>query len=211
MASLVTITEPCDHTEAGGGNRLSRPCRVGEKLIQFTLHGVATFAPGECPMGRSFNGWHEGMTEASVFDVNRGRWVLGERADHERYVLFNAEGIVRAAGEISRIAASDGKGERDPDGRRVIIGKPLLPGHPVHDAYVGKPSPVAGNRNPVAYFASGLDHRLCGCGCGQPVNGKSAFVAGHDQRAIHERIAKVGTVSDFLDWFDQVWSETGVE
>jgi hypothetical protein len=180
-------------------------------MIQFTLGAASEIAPGVCPMGRSFAGWREGMTEAEVFDVNRGRWVLGERADHEQYVLFNAEGIVRAAGEISRIAASDGKGDRDPDGRRVIFGKPLMPGHPVHDAFVGKTSPVEGNRNPVAYFDSGLDHRFCGCDCGQAVNGKSAFLPGHDQRAIHKRIEKVGTVSEFLAWFDQAWSEDHTE
>ena len=29
------------------------------------------------------------------------------------------------------------------------------------------------------------------------------FLPGHDQRAIHERIAKISFVADFLDWFDE--------
>ncbi|SRR6266851_173369 len=29
--------------------------------------------------------------------------------------------------------------------------------------------------------------------------------SGHDQRAIHERIAKVGTVKDFITWLDDAW------
>lgn len=33
------------------------------------------------------------------------------------------------------------------------------------------------------------------------------FIAGHDQTAIHKRIAKVGGVVQFLDWFDKVWTE----
>jgi len=31
---------------------------------------------------------------------------------------------------------------------------------------------------------------------------RSQFVTGHDDMTIHARIAKVGTVADFLDWFD---------
>lgn len=31
--------------------------------------------------------------------------------------------------------------------------------------------------------------------------------AGHDQRAIHDRIAKIGSVADFLEWFDATWEE----
>jgi len=30
------------------------------------------------------------------------------------------------------------------------------------------------------------------------------FVPGHDQKAIHERIARIGTVAEFLDWMDVV-------
>jgi hypothetical protein len=33
------------------------------------------------------------------------------------------------------------------------------------------------------------------------------FIVGHDQRAIHERIAKVGSIREFLDLFDKVRTE----
>jgi hypothetical protein len=33
------------------------------------------------------------------------------------------------------------------------------------------------------------------------------FMPGHDQRAIHERIAKIGSVKDFLAWFDATYRE----
>ncbi|MGY3567928.1 hypothetical protein [Sinomonas sp. RB5] len=49
------------------------------------------------------------------------------------------------------------------------------------------------------------EEHLCRCGCGQPSS--RDFLPGHDQRAIHERIKKVGTVSDFLDWFDAHFKE----
>jgi len=49
-----------------------------------------------------------------------------------------------------------------------------------------------------------LDNRVCACHCGTPIN-RGDFLPGHDQRAIHERIAKVGTV---ITWFDETWTES---
>jgi hypothetical protein len=37
------------------------------------------------------------------------------------------------------------------------------------------------------------------------------FVSGHDQRALHERVAKIGTVAEFLRWFDQTYQGRGEE
>ncbi|MEJ5915941.1 hypothetical protein WDV86_16050, partial [Pseudokineococcus sp. 1T1Z-3] len=43
----------------------------------------------------------------------------------------------------------------------------------------------------------------CACGCGGEVAGHRAFLPGHDQRAIHERIARQwGNTLGFVDWFD---------
>ncbi|MGW2257835.1 hypothetical protein ACWCXE_08205 [Streptomyces sp. NPDC001780] len=44
----------------------------------------------------------------------------------------------------------------------------------------------------------------CNCGCGKPIE-RGDFLPGHGRRAIHERIARVGTVMDFITWFDQTW------
>lgn len=45
--------------------------------------------------------------------------------------------------------------------------------------------------------------QLCRCGCGEMTIGGD-FVSGHDQKAIHERIARIGTVGEFLDWMDVI-------
>lgn len=46
------------------------------------------------------------------------------------------------------------------------------------------------HRNPVTYVADPVEQRTCACGCDGPVTGGRVFLPGHDQRAIHERIAR---------------------
>lgn len=80
--------------------------------------------------------------------------------------------------------------------------KILVPGHPVHDAYVGKPSPLGARRNPVGYFDTPLDDtQPCECGCGESVKGMP-FLRGHEQTALHQRVKQIGTVAEFIQWFD---------
>ncbi len=93
-------------------------------------------------------------------------------------------------------------------GHRQIHGKILREGDEVHDAYVGKPTPAPSARNPVTYLDTPFDVRLCECGCGTEVS-RGPFISGHDQRALHDRVAKVGSVSDFLRWFDQTHKGDG--
>lgn len=69
----------------------------------------------------------------------------------------------------------------------------------MHNAYIGKA--MKGTRNPIQYFDAPEDRTPCLCGCGHLVFGD--FVAGHDQRAIHDRVAKIGSVAEFLGWFDR--------
>jgi translation initiation factor 1 (eIF-1/SUI1) len=41
------------------------------------------------------------------------------------------------------------------------------------------------------------------CGCGGRVTGGRVFLPGHDQRAVHERIARQwGDTLGFIAWFD---------
>jgi hypothetical protein len=173
-------------------------------MIHITLGHREEEAPGD-PLGRPYHGWSGDMTEEECYQYNRGRWVLGERADSERYALFSARDAagtkrVRAAIEITGI-------EDTGEGRRAMRGHVLKPGHPVHDQYVGGPALVDPARNPVSYVESPLDDQgFCACGCGEPTARGRDFLPGHDQRAIHERIAKVGGVREFLDWFDASWS-----
>jgi hypothetical protein len=174
-------------------------------VIHITLGGRVDMDPAQDPLGRSHRGWWPGMTDEDCYRSNRGRWVLGERADHERYALLSARSggrkLVRLAIEIAAPPVDTG------GGRRALRGLVLQAGHPVFDQYVGQDAPVAGQRNPVAYFESPLDQiGTCACGCGEPVSLSRDFLPGHDQRAIHERIAKVGGVRQFLDWFDKAWA-----
>lgn len=155
--------------------------------------------PDQDELRRDRVGFSPTMSELALYDANHGCWKLGARAHRERYMIVTFEGIVRQAVEIKSIEPVARTG------RSVVHGDILHAGHPVHDKYVGKPSPVQGVRNPVTYFE---DHDVevgqpCRCGCGGTVAGGD-FLPGHDQRAIHDRINQIGTVADFLDWFDVV-------
>ncbi len=43
----------------------------------------------------------------------------------------------------------------------------------------------------------------CGCGCGEEIF-SGEFVRGHEQTALHQRVAQIGTIPEFLRWFDAV-------
>lgn len=173
-------------------------------MIHITLGPRTEEAPDD-PLDRPYHGWSEGMTEEDCYRFNRGRWVLGERADTEQHAVFSARdtaGVkrIRMAMEIHGI-------EDTGDGRRALRGRVLKPGHPVYDRYVGQPALVDPARNPVSYVESPFDEqKFCACGCDEPTSQGRAFLPGHDQRAIHERITRVGSVVEFLDWFDAAWT-----
>ncbi|MGW1466406.1 hypothetical protein ACWCPT_18910 [Streptomyces sp. NPDC002308] len=172
-------------------------------MIHITLGALRYVDPQEDQLGRDHVGWDPNMGDEALFRANRGCWVLGERADREQYALLSAQGTVRQAIEIERLAAVSG-------GRRAIEGHVLEAGHPVYDAYVGKPQPVEPVRNPVTYFESPYAARTCACGCGEPV-ALGWFLSGHDQKALHERVARIGTVHQFIAWFDRTYTEGAPE
>jgi hypothetical protein len=154
-------------------------------MIQITLGRRRLTDPREDAFGRSQIGWTEGLSDQQLHDVARGTWVMpGERVERERFAVVSGEVIIRQAMEIDRVVDT-------PDGRRAFEGRILGPGHPVYDHYVGKPAPNGAQQNPITYFKSPLDNRKCNCGCGKPIE-RGDFLPGHDQRAIHERIARVG-------------------
>lgn len=166
-------------------------------MIHITLGAMRYVKPTEDQLNREFVGWDADMDQEALFRANRGCWVLGERADREQYVLLSAGGTVRQAIEIDRLVSVA-------RGRRAIEGRYLEPGHPVYDAYVDQPQPVEPTRNPVTYFDSPHSARTCGCGCQAPVT-VGWFLPGHDQKALHDRVALVGTVREFIDWFDRTY------
>jgi hypothetical protein len=155
------------------------------------------------PLGRDRVGFSETMSPGALYDANHGCWVIGTNHRNERYVLFSYRGIVRQAVEIQRIKVVKVREPGDTrDDRCVIDGTILEAGHPVYDTYVGQQQPVERHRNPVRYFNSPLDtQHACLCGCGGAVAGRD-FLSGHDQTALHQRVAKIGTVTDFIAWFD---------
>jgi len=85
----------------------------------------------------------------------------------------------------------------------------LEPGDPVHHALIDQAS-LDGFRNPVTYVADHpLDRpRTCACDCGGVVTGARQFLPGHDQRAIHDRIAaQWGNTVGFIRWFDTTYGK----
>lgn len=161
---------------------------------------------GEDPMGRDWVGYHPTLSPDALFNQNRGMWYLGEGAFDEQYVTFAYDSEVVGVGEIERIETLPWP---KPDRRRdkqVIIGQALQPGHPAYDYFIGRP--VESRRNPVSYMDD-LEPRSpgnpvhCACGCGSRLSGKKTFVQGHDQKAIHSRIAEGwGDTVGFIKWFD---------
>lgn len=150
-------------------------------------------------LGPSRPGPIEDFSETELYEAGRGNWVLGARADRETHALISYRGTVQQAIEIDHLEDAEG-------GRRAIVGRVLHAGDPIYDTYVGQPSPVTGVRNPITYVEPEAGQRLCRCGCGTAIAaGKGQFVPGHDQRAVHARVAQVGTVADFLDWFDATY------
>lgn len=143
------------------------------------------------------------LGQKALFDRMRGNWVMSpERAKRERYAYAVHDGKVVMAIEVLGVVLATEADSPTKDDRYRLVGRPLKIGHPVYDAYVGKHA--EGTRNPIRYEDSSFDLGACRCGCGAET--KSLFLPGHDQRAIHARIAQIGSVAAFLDWFDETWS-----
>lgn len=145
-----------------------------------------------------------------MYEANHGEWAIGARGQKENYALFSFGRTVIQAVEIESLEltkAFDRSPDEKRDDRYTIHGKILGPGHPVYDKYVSKETPVSIARNPVRYFQDpefdGGSGKPCRCGCGE-LTMRGDFIPGHDQKAIHERIARIGTVAEFVDWMDVV-------
>ena len=152
------------------------------------------------------------MSQDELYDALTSEWVLNpDRAAKERYAVgiggrgSAGETLYVMALEIDDIVlARRGEPGTHKDDRYRINGNILGPGHPVYDAFVGKPA--VATRNPIRYAPSELDLTPCRCGCGEPA--RRAFLPGHDQRALHERVNLLGSVAKFCDWFDATYPAT---
>jgi hypothetical protein len=154
--------------------------------IRFKLGGYETVA-GD-PLGRGYVGYFPRMTEDEAWTAGRGVWkASAEKIKRQRFALVVGEGAVRAIAEIT------GHTEHDtPTGPRIALDGRLLPaGHPVREAYLGRPDPAAsGSQNPVGYCDLPEEQpfllRPCACGCGEKSD--RDFLPGHDVRAIQQRV-----------------------
>jgi hypothetical protein len=157
------------------------------------------------PLGRVYYGWDKNDPIKENWERNRGYYALGERADRQTYVAFSFEGKLVMVAKIKRIVPAKGR-----PGKRIIEGKILGPGEPIWDTYVGHPTPsrALGVRNTVTYVDEAEQFgKKCACGCGEIVF-ESDFVRVHDQTALHQRVARIGTIKEFLRWFDAVEADT---
>jgi hypothetical protein len=155
-------------------------------------------------MARDWVGYDPKATLDQLFARNRGTWKLnGSRAGREDYVVFSYTGDHK----VKLVAEIDGF-EDTHDGRIALIGRVLELDDPISLRWVGAWAPD-GNRNPVHYFYDAASPpSRCGCGCGEPVPAERAFLPGHDQKAVRDRISEQwGDTLKFIKWYDQTFRE----
>jgi hypothetical protein len=154
--------------------------------IRFKLGGYETVT-GD-PLGRGHVGYFPRMTESEAWEAGRGVWKASvEKIGRQRFALVVGEGVVRVVAEIT------GHTEHETaTGTRIALTGALLPeGHPVRDAYLGRPDPITtGSQNPVGYCDLPEEQeflqRPCACDCGETSD--RDFLPGHDVRAIQRRV-----------------------
>lgn len=177
--------------------------------LNFKLGDKRDITPDTDPMHRSWVGYDTHLTDEDLWAANRGMWILGPRAQRESYVTFSYDGKVVLVAEIDDIETLPWPDPNDPRGRakQAIIGRVLTSGE-VYEHFIGRQVNAAG-RNPVSYQPDPGDATpACRCGCGQKPGPGRAFIAGHDQRAAHQRIMeRWGSVEKFVDWYDATYAE----
>ena len=91
--------------------------------------------------------------------------------------------------------------------RFALEGHPLAAGHPLHDAYIGRPDPLANQSQNSDTYGSlpeegPLLTRPCACGSGQET--ARDFAQGHDMKAVQQRVREHfgGSVLALIRWID---------
>lgn len=178
--------------------------------IRLKLGGYET-VEGD-PLGRTFVGYFPRMTEDEAWHAGRGVWKMNkDKATRQRFALIAGEGVVRAVAEITGTTEHD-----TPSGARIALEGRLLPeGHPVREAYLGRPDPVVnGSQNPVGYCELPEEQpylqRPCACGCAE--SSDRDFLPGHDIRAIQQRVRDHfdGSPLKLIEWIDQHHDRTPI-
>jgi hypothetical protein len=174
--------------------------------VRFKLGSYETVQ--DDPLGRSFIGYFPRMTESEAWQAGRGVWRMSaEKASRQRFALIVGEGLVRAVGEVTGWTVH---------GDRIALeGEVLTEGHPVREAYLGKPDPVdTGSQNPVGYCTLPEEQqfvqRPCACGCDKLTD--RDFLPGHDVRAMQARVREHfdGSPLKFIRWVDATLADSAI-
>ena len=160
------------------------------------------------PMGRMSIGYFPRMTEEEAWTAGRGVWKANkDRLSREKFALIIGDNQVCAVAEITGVS--------DHGDRVAAEGTVLGEGHPVRDAWMGRPDPVVNNsQNPVGYVAlpeeAEFTERPCACGCG--AISTRDFLPGHDVRAMQDRVRRMfaGSALEFIRWVDRMAGEHGL-
>ncbi|WP_216916778.1 hypothetical protein [Nocardia noduli] len=130
-----------------------------------------------------------------------------ERLSREKFALIIGDGRVCAVAEIRGVSVHED--------RVALDGEALTEGHPVRDAWIGKPDPVVNaSQNPVGYCdlpeEAEFRERPCGCGCGE-ISTRD-FLPGHDVRAFQDRVRRMfaGSALEFIRWVDRMAGDCGL-
>jgi len=160
------------------------------------------------PLNRDYVGYFPRMTEEEAWTAGRGVWKANkERLAREKFALIIGDGRVCAVAEIHGVSVHED--------RVAVDGEVLAEGHPVRDAWIGKPDPVVNaSQNPVGYCdlpeEAEFRERPCGCGCGE-ISTRD-FLPGHDVRAFQDRVRTMfaGSALQFFRWVDTTAAEHGL-
>lgn len=152
------------------------------------------------PLGRDYIGYFPRMTEQEAWIAGRGVWKISpESVGREVCALIVGGGLVRAIAKI--------EGMTQHEDRYAIEGELVGPGHPVYDAYFGKPDPLSNSsRNRIAYGPLDEEQSLrehpCSCGCGELTDRE--FRPGHEFKAMSARVQAHfgGSYLQLIQWID---------
>jgi hypothetical protein len=115
-------------------------------MLHIRLGELRQVDPMADDLGRTYVGYQHGMSDAEIYEANRGCWRLGPQAQDERYAIFSFDGIVRQAVEISSVEPAPKRSMRS-----IVYGRVLTKGHTMYDTYVDQPAPESRGRNAVSY------------------------------------------------------------
>ncbi|MDP9885383.1 hypothetical protein J2W21_002905 [Sinomonas atrocyanea] len=97
-------------------------------------------ADSDDPLGRDWYGYDPDATPQELWENNRGDWnVNEERVSAESWATLSYQGRIILVAELHRpnyeVLPANAKGQR----KKALLGHPLPPGHPIHEALIGSP------------------------------------------------------------------------